>query len=238
MTTLVYTCLTARRDELPVQAVKPPGFDFVCFSDEPERYAYRGWTVLPLHKTMETSTLTCRYHKLHPRNHSPGYSRYLWVDSHISVRLRVKELIHAAGDVDLSVFKHRTRNDPYQEVEAVRRARLASAENCHLARRLLSIENYPHEGGLHETGIMLSRGTARVARMMQDWWLSLLQSGTARDQFHFDRVVRKHGLKLFEPEGTVRVNPYFNWNCHAHPASGETVRRQKQWNGLIALEKS
>lgn len=239
MSTLVYTCLTCRRDELPQQIVHPPGFDFVCFTDEPDYYCGGcGWQIKPLRWEERCAVLTCRRHKMRPLEHSPGYSHYLWVDAHVSVKPAVVELFDEMGDADFAVFRHRQRTDPYQEIRTAHCTGMETGQNCVAARQLLLRDGYPRNGGMHETGVLLMRATSRIDRMLNDWWNALSVTGATRDQLHFNRLARKHGLTIYEPPGNVRVNRYFNWNCHEHPASPETTRRRTQWTGTTQLVKS
>lgn len=229
MTVLVYTCVVCRRDEIPMIKHPTPGFEYRCFSDEPDRGEKKGWQVRSLARRESTVFHTVRWHKILPHIHSPGFDYYLWLDGHIAPKVDLLELVVEMFDAEICAFPHRKRSDPYQEAHAVQALKLETVEGKDYALRLLYGEKYPHGGGLHECGTLLMKNTARVRDMLNDWYATLVIGKCKRDQLHFDRLSRKHHVRVQDLDGDVRTNRYFDWTTHERPISPDTVRMQEQW---------
>lgn len=229
MNAFIYTCIVCRRDVLPPPRIVPPGFILTCFTDEPFHIDNDGWPIVDLVCRHESPTLTARWHKILPHVHSPSHDYYIWVDGHIIPKVDLTQLLEFMGSTDIAAFRHRLREDPYEEVDAVSVAGLESSQVCDAAVALLKEEGYPRKDGLHETGILIMRNTESLRAMLDDWWAVLKSTGGSRDQFHFDRLTRKHSLNVLDLPGTVRDNEFFDWTEHAHPASDDTIERQRLW---------
>ena len=210
--TLVYTCITCKRDLLPPQtAIR--GIDFTCYT---EWLANDGWLSCELRRVYDCR-LTARWHKLHPHIHSPNYKRWVWVDGHINVNDNILSLLNATAECDLAAFASRTVKDPYEELDIFSNKighhgiPLRIINNL---RNMLLDANYPKKGGAHETTILILQNNTKVVNFLENWWRAMIKFECNRDQPHFDVLIRKLGLKLNTISGTVKNNEYFRWFHH------------------------
>lgn len=226
--TLVYTCVTCKRDQLPSQDVIP-GVEFVCFTDSESA---SGWDIKQLYETKDCGRLTARWHKLHPHIHSPDHDYWIWVDGHLNVKDSILQLLDDLGDRDIAAFAHRRFTDPYGELEIFEKRtehHQMTIEAIELARTRLKQDEYPIGGGMHESTILIMRRCQLIVDFLEDWWANIVEFKVPRDQLHFSRLLRKHGLKVYVPTGDVKENDYFIWHHHHHPATDETQKMLEEW---------
>ena len=231
MKIMVYTCVVGRRDRLPT-ATEHGGESYECYADDPSRYKGRGWNCYPILHLENSPVRTARWHKMHPHFGFPNPDFFVWVDAHITPKTDLTKLVTQL-DGDVAAFRHREREDPYQEIRTVLNLGLETKEVCQQSREKLILSGYPKLGGLHETGILILRNCEAVRHFLQDWWLET----HFRDQLHFNRLVRRHQLKLIDLPGNVIENNYFDWGEHVSATDPLVKRLQRQWSGRIDLGK-
>jgi hypothetical protein len=178
---VVYTAVTAGRDDLKDPEAALPGVDYVCFTDAPLKS--RIWNVV-LIATGPDARLTARRHKILPHILFPHHHVSIWHDASMSATARVLEAVEALAGAAVGVFRHNKRVCVYEESAAS--ARGGRDHKSTLDRQTARYREigYPNDNGLYQTGFLVRRHT-RENELLNSLWWSEVSMGSVRDQVSF-----------------------------------------------------
>lgn len=208
---VVYTVIVCGRDELWEPALRPPGVDFVCFTDAPPRRD-TAWDIRPAARTYYDPALTVRYHKLLPHTALPEYDVHVWLDGSLELTGDVREMVEAGGD--LGLFPHRERQCAYEEAEVVVETRRGVPEQIREQVDRYSRAGLPPRFGLWEAGATVRRNTPRNRALNEAWWEEV-QRHSRRDQLSLPFALWSLGLSWSSLQRNVADNPWLR--LHDHP---------------------
>lgn len=203
----VYTCSTNGRDALREDQCLD-GAQFIAFVDTPRHGPYV-WNTRPVTTVCGSARRNARMHKILSHQFiDTDYS--IWMDANVALRVPAYRLINDyLKDVDLAVFRHRTRNCTYEEAARCRELGLDD-----MATIDEQVDRYIREGmapnlGLAETTVVVRRHTATVRRFNEVWWSELCRH-SVRDQLSFMFAANRTGLAMSLITPTKFDHPYFS----------------------------
>jgi GT2 family glycosyltransferase len=213
---VIYTAVSGGYDDLQPPAFRPPGCDFVVFSDQPLEVS--GWEVRPLNYLHPDPTRAARFAKLHPHLYFPDYEHSIWIDANINVHGDIREFFpRLSEDIFLGIFVHPHRDCVYVEGEECikRKKDDPNVINGHTQRyRELG---FPEKSGLWETNVLVRHhNNPRCIELMNAWWHEM-QIGSRRDQISLPFVVKKLSAQiagLAGPKVDARNHPQLSLTHH------------------------
>jgi hypothetical protein len=243
----IYTAICGGYDDLKPQPEQTIPCDFVCFTDEPARFAGAGWRTVPLEwgaADGHPPWLRAKFPKVMPHAAfeeargvlgEPGGLRYdytIWVDA--SVRILRPELaermIAAAGDTGMALVRHPERDCVYGEVEASFGPWTAHKHAGAPLREQAAhyrAEGYPERNGLYSGGVVArDMGSERVRAVDEAWWAEILRWST-KDQVSLPYALWRLGARVGAVELDLWRNPLFEVWPRLDPADGGLSPRSR-----------
>jgi hypothetical protein len=211
----VYTCATGSYDWIHRPKVKPPGIDFLRFSDR-KPWCMVGWR----HKTLtqapgaQTPRVISRFPKMCPHAVLKGYDMAVWIDSSVEITGDLRPLIQAfdSSGADVALFPHPSGRTVAEEFDFAKSAGRILPEKFDAAAR--QRERYAAEGLLDrrivEATIILYRLSSDALRKAGEIWWEEVTTYVDRDQVSQPYAMQDGELKIhlwdwhFEED-----NPYF-----------------------------
>ena len=213
----VYTGLFGGYDELHPPAYKPPGLEFICFSDRP--FTANGWEVRVIDLPGGSGAMKNRQVKLLPFDFLPDYDGSLYIDSNLVLlgdpSLLYRQWLRGQSFV---AWRHPQRCSIFDELSVI----LASSR----AEPSRIIDQYVHfaEQSVPERVPMIEANflwrdhrDRRLQRFMQQVWEHLVRFQSWRDQPAIAYLMWKTGFQpAIMPDrlGTSRDNEFAHKFIH------------------------
>lgn len=218
---VVYTCITGEYDELRDHTFRHPDWDYICFSDVPEKMRTKNntsWEIRELKFSKLDNTRNQRWHKLHPHKLFPEYEWSLWVDGNIDILKKevFEDIEKIKGEKKtIALSKHPFRNCIYEEFEACI-SREKDAINVMEQQIIFMKERgYPLGNGLFETGVIFRvHHNASIISLMEAWW-DWIEKYSLRDQLSLTYVAWKNQIELV-PLSEVPYNTIQDERIYIH----------------------
>lgn len=217
---VVYTAICGGYDELKVHTWLCKDWDYVCFSDV-QVDGKSVWDVRMLDACPELNTnLQAKIYKCFPFYFLPGYDYSIWVDGNCDFRSqRIRAVVESfiKSDLPIGLFSHPDRKCIYDEAEACLLLKKDEPQNIKAAISFLQNEEYPHQHGLYEMGIIVRRHKSKSLIRAMDLWWCLIREFTKRDQLSFCFVAWVLKLPVFNlfPSGqSVRTSSCIIYRDH------------------------
>lgn len=217
----IYTVLFGDYDDLRPPAYRPPGVDFICFSDR-ERYA-PGWQVRVVDVGTESYAKASRHPKILPYDYLEGYDCSLYIDANVVLLTNPRELYQRFLEGRPFVaWPHPERASAYEEIEANLMRLKHKPEPLLRQHAFFQAESVPQQIGLIEAGFLWrDHRDPGVRALMEAWWDCLVRFDVSRDQPSLAYLMWKLGIR---PEimpaqlGTSRDNETYTKLPHKKPA--------------------
>lgn len=183
----VYTFLFGDYDDLKSPTIITPGWDYICFTDDPELRS-DVWNVRlsprsAADRQLETKKYAMR-HMILFHQYLQGYDFSLSIGAQLEVNCDLDDLMREhfhAGD-DMMICRHAERDCIYDEAEVCRKWVLDDPERIDAQMRRYRILGYPEHNGLYASLIIARwHDRANVQAMCEFWW-DEYQRGSRRDQ--------------------------------------------------------
>jgi len=223
--TVIYTAIFGNREPLREPKFRPPGCDFVCFTDQP--FSSVTWLVRRMKAPHIDPLRASRKIKILAHRYVPEYEQSVWIDGNLIVRGDVNELLQKyLSEAPLAVFRHAHGTmDPHNSLKEEvaflihRAAQGKSKDDPAVIQAQLSEyerRGFPDTNGLSINMVILRKhNNPNVVAAMNLWW-DEYDAWSKRDQMSFNYVMWKTGLPFTYMDGDSRNNPYFQWVPHEH----------------------
>lgn len=191
-----YTFIFGDHDDLKTPNVVTPGWDYICFTDDPTlrsdvwdvRLSPRIDGDLQLsHKRFAMKHMILGHHDLR------GYQLSLAVVAHLDINCDFEELLeeHFRPDDDLLVLRHPERDCIYAEAEVCKALFLDDPARIDAQMKRYRAEGYPEHNGLFYAAMIGRRHKrAKVDAMTALFW-DEYRRGSRRSQLCFNYAVWK-----------------------------------------------
>ncbi len=214
---VVYTAVTGNYDDLLPPAMKVPGWDYLCFTDEPLAPKF-GWSIRALPKNDLDQIRLSRLPKILPHRLLTDYDVSIWIDGHIGIRGDLGEFCRMAlMHADIAFFRHgELRPSVAAEIQACWQAGKAPLEVMNLQYQHYLAEGFPDNAGIiPEAAVIVRRHhRAHICAVMEQWW-GEFQRHCARDQVSLPYVIWKNSLVVTLLDWDVRSAPWFEYRGHS-----------------------
>lgn len=212
----VYTAVFGAYDEIRPPLYKPPGVDFICFSDQPIRAP--GWMLKLVERPNDHPGLSNRRLKIIPYDYVGEYRYSLYVDSNIQLLSDISLLhSHWLEGKPFVGWLHSARSDVYDELETI------LIKNKHPPKGIIDQYSFfysqkmPRHVGLIEASVLWRDHRAvKVQNLMRRWWAHLERFGY-RDQPGLAYLLWREGFPvevLPAALGNMRHNSHFIRHGH------------------------
>lgn len=226
--TVVYTCITGGYEKL-VAPVKTPGFDYICFTDNPSLEP-NGWEIRPMPEGLEglTKVKQQRMVKVLPHKYLPDYDISIWVDGSIKIKKDLREFLKTFIYSGYSIFipTHPTRSCIYKECEVVKKIKKDTTDLPDKQMKKYKAEGFPEKYGLVQSNIMVRWHNDEDCKKVMEVWAAEIREFSHRDQLSFNYALWKTKAKCFKALDKKTCNSdYFYWdNTHGKPI--KTVKKK------------
>ena len=229
---VVYTCITDGYDTLLDPMYICSGFDYICFTDNPNLESDI-WEIRPLPSETEglSQIKKQRYVKISPHKVLGEYDFSIWVDGNVTLKGDLNKLIDSVVQDDCSIYvpKHPKRNCIYDEVVAVLKLKKDKSENISPQIERYKKEGFPKNCGLLQSNILLRKHNNDDCIKIMEEWFEELKNGSHRDQLSFNYVCWKNkDVKIKYLDKYIYKSEYFNWSGkHSrHNGTKQTANRR------------
>lgn len=234
---VIFTYITGDYDKLIEPEVITPGWDYVCFSDNPKLKS-RNWDVRPLHThdqdiecpKRRANAIVMKYYEYI----SDHYDICIIIDGNIKISKNLDTLLSDfefdRENIDLMIGQHPTRDCVYDEAKEIVKLQKDDANNIIKHVKILQREGYPYKNGLCETCVfIISRKSKKCIGLFSEWYDTYMSLPSKRDQMTFDYTMWKNKeKKLVCPNITV----------YERNESGKTPREKKPFNDYLRVIRS
>ena len=249
---VIYTAIFGDQCGLVPQS-KIEGFDFICFTDQPNLQA-NPWKVVQV-KPYDTADFTRsnRQIKILAHQFVGEYETSIYIDANFLIVGNMDSLIQKSlQNHEMAAFSHAqtnpdNRNCIYQEAQAIKDLHnqgIYYKEDLAIIDRhldFLKSENYPADNGLIKGGCLVrNHKHPQVIQLMEDWWY-MVQNYSKRDQMSFNFVAWKNNFEYATIPGDIRRgNPYVYWLGDGRTNWKNKLRKIffKRKLGLIKIPKA
>lgn len=229
-----------------------PGFDFVCFTDNPD-FKAKPWKIKFLDPPVKDDlTRSNRMIKILPHKFLPEYDLSIYIDGNFLIINDLNKLLSdLPEDVKMATFSHEFtipdgRNCIYDEYNAIltlgeKESKILDDPQIMLKFiNKLKSECYPEKNGLIKGGFLMRKhNDPNVIAVMEDWWY-MVEHYSKRDQLSFNYVAWKNNFTYFTIPGDIRRgNPWVYW-LGRHRKNWKSKLWKIQWKkklGLIQFPK-
>jgi hypothetical protein len=213
---VVCTAVTGSYDVLHPPATKVPGWDYICFTDEPE-LARPGWEVRALLENHLDRPRCSRLPKILAHRFLYDYDISIWVDANLRIIGDLADLCPLAlAYADIAFFRHGSRRPSVAaEIEACVAYNKAPFEVMSQQYEHYRGKGFPDDAGIiPEGGVIIRRhNRLRVQAAMEEWWAELLRH-SARDQISLPYVIWRNSLRVTLLDWDIRECPWFSISPH------------------------
>lgn len=208
---VIYTVITGGKDELN-DNINIQGARAVCFTDDPNLKSMV-WEIRQIPSLYKDIRRDSRTVKMLPHIFFPEATHSLYLDANIISKVPIQRLIDEwLEDVDIAVFKHRTRNCLFDEADECIRLELDAKDV--IEGQKLRYTGFPKQKGLYQCGVILRKHTRQIKRLNEAWFAEYM-TGSKRDQISFPYVLEQEGIAINAIDSHAYVHPYFEMENHA-----------------------
>lgn len=176
MKKLVYTVITGDYDTL-IPPVKSSGWDYVCFTDNPNIPA-NGWD---LQLVPKTSNPCKQQRQLKIRANQLPYDLTVYFDANFHIYRPIDLLLKRHYKSGLLTCKHDSRTLLSEESFQIVRLKKDTQESVRNHMEMLNRQNIPDECGMFSTGFLVRQRSEQIT-LLETIWSELLDKGSHRDQ--------------------------------------------------------
>lgn len=223
MKKVIYTCITGEYDEIKEPAYMTPGWDYVCFTNNPKLQS-NCWEVRqinmenPDHKDLDNTRLARRI-KILPHLYVSEYDLSIWIDGNLGIATDLNEFVSLVfkEDTPLSLMNHSSRNCIYEE--ALQCIREKKDDPSVISSQISGYmkEGFPENFGMVQTGIEVRKHNDPDLISFNEKWFEEVRTKSKRDQLSFNYIVWKTDFKYIMFDYKVLFSPkFFPINMHKH----------------------
>jgi len=234
----LYTCIINRTDKLKEPKVKTPGWDYICFTDDPELTS-KGWTVKLVGNPDNTDPirLSRRIKHLY-HEYIPDYDYSIYIDANRKPIGNMDDALQQTltEDTDLGMCEHPARICLYDEAV---RCIVRKLDDTRLIMKQMFYymkEGFPpHAGLLGGPMIVRRKGRKNVEKYFEKVYENILK-WSRRDQLSFNYILWKYPIvkiNLFKWRLSLRGGKFFINQGH----DGENIDTTRIWKGTLKEQR-
>ena len=224
---VIYTSIFGSEYYLHEPSVKLDGWDFLCFTDNPN-YESDTWKVVHTLK-IYGGARDSKKPKILPHRYLKDYDISVWVDGDVKITSDINKLVDEyLSDKDYAVFNHEfcgitttgnlnVRKCIYEEAKFIKwlgdnHPRKHYKDNLDVINSQVERyrqDGYPENNGQARNTILIRRhNNPTIVKTMEDWWTEV-KYGSKRDQLSFPYVSWKNKLDFNYINEDIDNNKWF-----------------------------
>jgi hypothetical protein len=240
----VYTFIFGDYDNLKPPTILTPGWDYICFTDNPNLRS-DVWDVRlslpdPSAPEMEPKKHAGKHMILFHR-YLDGYDLSLSIGAQLEVNCNLDDLMadqFGSGD-DMMICRHNERDCVYDEAEVCKSWGLDYPERIDAQMQRYRANAYPAHNGLYATGIIARRHDRPNLQAMCELWWNQCQFGSRRDQLSLNFAIWQSPpikISAIDYARQFLVNPNFIIHPHTvpNPFAGKRIRFRTGKTSLLS----
>lgn len=188
----VYTVLTNNYDMLRSPIARPTGFDFICFTDNPNLQV-SGWQMRYI-EPADNPVKQQRQIKIQPHVFLPEYKITVYHDASSQLKRDLSYVIRKYFQGGMLLKIHPTRLCIYSEARQIIALGKDTSESINKQVVAYQAEGMPANYGLYETGIIIRENRADVNAVCDAWWKEV-EKYSHRDQMSLTVVMWRMNYK-------------------------------------------
>lgn len=209
---VVYTAITGGYDNILLQTYVDDGFDYICFTDNPN--AESGlYDVHPIPEELKSLSTVKQQRclKINPHKYLPEYDISIWLDGNVELLENPLELIDKHNYIYIP--QHPKRSCIYDEARECIRVKKDVPENIIPQMERYKQEGYPVKYGLVQSNIIIRKhNNPKCIQLMETWW-NELKNNSHRDQLSFNYAAWKNpDVEIKFLDKMIYRSKYFYWN--------------------------
>ena len=215
---VVYTCITGGYDSLVEPRYITPGFDYICFTDNPS-VTSSTWDIRPMPQGLEnlSKVKQQRYVKINPHKILSEYEISIWVDGSVTIKGNLEELLDLTltGNTSVYVPQHPSRKCIYEESKAVLGMKKDVKEIVNPQMEKYKAEGFPKNYGLLQSNILIRIHNDENCIKLMEAWFNELKDNSHRDQLSFNYVLWKNNnnnINVVYLDKGICKSEWFFWN--------------------------
>lgn len=214
-TKVIYTCITGGYDTLDDPSFVSEGFDYICFTDNPNQKS-NVWEIRPIPEELLSLSKVRqqRYIKINPHKYLSEYELSIWVDGKINVIGDLNKLVKYCKEPGCYIYAplHPQRNCIYDELKACVNAKKDDPDIMRKQIKEYEEEGFPRNFGLLQSNILIRHhNNEKCISFMQQWWREVRMK-SFRDQLSFNYVSWKNpDIEIAYLDKTIQNSEFFLW---------------------------
>jgi len=220
-----YTFIIGDYDTLKTPAVVTEGWDYICFTDNPNLQS-ACWDVRLSTRQGDDVTLEDKKfamkHMILFHQYLDGYDVTLSVGGQIEINCNLDVLFgqHFNEDDDMMICLHPERDCVYDEADACTALGKDDASRIHAHMQEYRAAGYPPHHGLYSTIIIGRRHDRQHLKDMCELWFRELKRGSQRDQLSLNYSIwRSAPIKISAISFRQQFSEARNFIIHPHAAA-------------------
>ena len=189
---VIFSAITKNYDSLKIPHNINPTFDYILFSDTPQRETGI-WQIKPVPFWNKDSTRITRYVKLHPHVLFSDHTLAIWVDQNVVILDDIHQEIKSflATNLPIGTFYHPTRHNVQDEALVCIQLH---KDNLEILKEQLTHyiqENIPCQELAYTNVMFFNLKHPLLPKILTSWWTEL-ERYSKRDQLSFCFAVAKN----------------------------------------------
>ena len=193
---VIYTALFSKYEELKEPRVITPGWQYICFTDQP--LTSKVWEVRQVDLNGQCPRRTARYFKI---MEWVDWNQSIWIDASFVIDTDLNEWWQKHFSKGFSAPAHPFRDGVYNEILACIIMKSGDVKELQAQEIEYRAAGIPEFGGIISSGLLMRENTPEVIKLCEDWY-NEMRTRSVRDQVAFARV-------YFGNENLVNL---YNWN--------------------------
>ena len=214
--TVIYTTLFGKFDDLPEPQVVDKDFHYVLFTDD-QSLSSSVWEIRLVEDTKKyrNIALAVRDFKIRPHLYFPEFQTSIWIDANNIIIGDFRSYMEQYQlSSDMLFFPHFERSCAYDEAMEVVRSGLATKKDILLQMQDYLNAGFPEENGLLYGGCIVRNHNEANVKMIMDAWWEEVNRHSQRDQISLPYVLWKLGGHYDMCDWNYRECPWFKYGFH------------------------
>lgn len=192
MRKVIYTALFSDYEELKEPTVLSPGWEYVCFTDQPLQS--KVWQIIQKPLINNDPQRTARYYKLMGWHE---WENSLWLDAAFQINMDINLLWNNYFRPPFTAPKHPIRTCIYNEIDSCIANNRGETSKLLIQKDIYLKANVPRFGNnIITSGVLMRQRTESVIELCKLWW-DELSLHSVRDQVAFAKVSIGHEFHTF-----------------------------------------
>lgn len=218
---VIYTCVLGNYDNIQKHLLKFDNVDYYILTDDRRKYEiykdYYKIIELPRKILNKGNIIANRYVKFHPMEFFEDYDYAIYIDGNVRIISDIRKFIQNISDnTGIAMHLHRERRCIYDEAEVCKLLKRGNTKKIDEQMKKYKKEGFPINFGMNEASVIVCDLKNKIAiKLLDEWYLEFIKSGSLRDQLAWTYVLWKNNYKISDV-GNLGNNIYRNYKLEMY----------------------